>query len=103
MVVTGGIEMGYRIIYGPEQQHPVSDRRKNHFWLQTGFFFVVFLISVHMLWPEGAAALRSVITPVDEQTAECFQNMVSSIKEGESVAEAFYGFCREILNHAGIS
>lgn len=96
--------MGYRIIYGPEQKHPVTKRiAGNYFLLYTGCFFVLFLVAVHVFWPEGTAAVQSIFQPFDEQTAACFQEMVASIGEGESIADAVYGFCQEIISNAGIS
>lgn len=94
--------MGYRVEYGRDGQK--RKQEKGRLPALTAAFFLVFLLLVNGLWPKGREALRRIVFPGDRVvTVAAWEEMTRQLRSGESVGSAFEAFCREIVEHAGLS
>lgn len=97
--------MGYRVEYGPQEKKKES-KLLNPLKMQilTTVFLLFFVLGVRGAWPEGTEKLKEFLLPGELSVTEtAFQNLVTEIKEGESIGDAVSTFCREIVEHAQIS
>ncbi len=91
--------MAYRIEYGA----PVPQRyqKKNHpqrLQILTAACLLVFVILVWQFFPAGSDMLRTVLIPSGKSvTQSALDGFVSNIQCGESVRDAFFAFCTQIL------
>lgn len=95
--------MAYRIDYGP----PLPRRREEKFPVRlvalTCGFFIVFLMGVKLLWPEGSENLARLLLPLHANgTTESMEAFLSDLKAGEPFYESLTAFCRQIISHADI-
>lgn len=89
--------MGYRIDYQPQKQKQAPRRM-----VLTGLFFILFLLGVGQLWPEGGRVLRGVFFSGDwTVTAGAFRTLISDLETDVPAMEAACGFCRQILEGNG--
>ena len=92
--------MTYRIEYGP----PLP-RRRIPFPLRlvglTCLFFVLFLLGVNTLWPEGRETLVRLLLPAGHAThlREAGQVFLNDLKAGQPFYESLNAFCREIISY----
>ncbi|MDD5863524.1 MAG: hypothetical protein PUD80_02655 [Firmicutes bacterium] len=94
--------MGYRVAYdtGGKKRRQRSRRAP----VLTAAAFLVFLLLVNGLWPRGRQALRDMVFPGDRTvTAAAWDELTRQLRAGEPVGSAFEAFCREIIDHAGLS
>ena len=90
--------MGYRVVYGDDPFLEMP-RSRNRLGLMTAGCFLVFLIGVRWLWPQGTAVLEDIFLP-DRGTAAAFRQMTEEIGTGESLGDAVTAFCRTIVEDA---
>lgn len=87
--------MGYRITYGPVKRKKEKPRRWP-VWMAGVAALAVFVRI--MGWDE---VLLSFLLPGDPAvTAAALENMARSLGDGQGIAEAITGFCREIIGNA---
>lgn len=94
--------MGYRIVYGPEVRL-VSGRTGSTARLRTMIAgaFLLFSILVRLTWQEGAEAMQKLFLPGDlTVTEQAFSEMVTDLRDGETVKDAVVVFCQRILDEA---
>ena len=91
--------MGYRIIYGDEQQKSRAGTIRNGgTGLLTALFFLLFLLSVKLVFEEETGYLQKVLLPGVGNLAEtAVGSLVSSLHNGTPFKEAVTAFCREII------
>lgn len=92
--------MGYRIVYGP-QPEPESRKAGGTVRLRTmiAAAFLIFSLVVRLTWNEGSEIMRQILLPGDlSVTEQAFSEMITDLREGESVADAFTVFCRAVLD-----
>ena len=97
--------MGYRVEYGPQEKKQES-KLWNSLKMQilTTVFLLFFVLGVRGAWPEGTEKLKEFLLPGQPSVTEtAFQNLISDLKEGDSIPDAVSTFCREIVEHAQIS
>lgn len=92
--------MAYKITYASNPSRKPA-RKPNYLRMQafTAAFLLLFALCVRTSRPEGAAVLRGVLLPrepVDTQAA--VQTLVSSLQNGEPLADAVAAFCQEIFH-----
>ena len=91
--------MAYRIVYGKDPVRSETTR----FWsgrmrVMTALFFVMFILSVKLLWKDGFDILQDVLLPGAGDTAlKAMNHMVAHIREGSGLTDAVTAFCREII------
>lgn len=93
--------MSYRIDYqGPKKMRGMEKRTVSAPAL-TGLCLLAFLVLTCALWPRGADALRELMIPGDAAvTVGALEELAAEVGAGESVKEAFQGFCRRVMDAA---
>ena len=95
MVTLGGILLGYRIQYGPDQL----------LYKQNGFLrrqcmiaaaLLVFVFLTNQLWPEGTMVLRQVLTPSNLHI-DAMEQMIAELESGVDPLQAISVFCQELF------
>lgn len=94
--------MGYRIEY---RDGTVIWKKEHIQWtsvmLYGGLFFLVFAVLTMHFWPEGREILQSWLYLGDvEGTRNALLHMASKLQAGESLPDAIFVFCQDILNGA---
>lgn len=93
--------MAYRVEYGPAiptkyQKKPVSHRIRS----MTAAFLLGFVFLVSQFFPAGTAVLRHYILPAAPTVTEAaLRDLMSDIREGVSLNDAFTAFCVQIISH----
>lgn len=77
--------MGYKIVYGK------PTRKSGLLWLPL-VFFLLFALSLRMLFPEFTELLLA------GRLTEAVSSMTDQIANGSEIADAVQTFCQEILN-----
>ena len=91
--------MGYKIVYGQEENLSPA-RREGRIRILTTAFFLVFCLLTGALWPEGREALQRVFVPgAPTATEAAFQNLVTDLRLGEPLADALTVFCRRVVGN----
>ena len=94
--------MGYRVEYDRGRQKRRQGRGR--LLVLTAAVFLGFLLLVNGLWPRGRETLQAIVFPGDRAvTAAAWEEMTAKLQAGEPVGSAFEAFCREIIDHAGLS
>jgi hypothetical protein len=95
--------MGYRIDYGPVKKIRSVEKRKSGLAALTGLFFLLFVITVCCLWPEGVAELRQILLPGDAAvTTSAMEELTDSLRAGEKIVDSIRTFCARILEGAAL-
>lgn len=84
--------MSYRIQYPPIRKLRGREGLRFRLITLTALSFLVFLLLVGCLWPEGAAFLRNSL-PV-----EALDQFASKLLHGEAVMTSFYDFLKSWLH-----
>ena len=91
--------MPYRIEYGTTV--PERYQKKNHpqrLQIMTAACLLVFVILIGQFFPAGLDMLRTVLIPDEKSvTQTALDGFVANIQCGESVGDAFFVFCAQIL------
>lgn len=92
--------MGYRIVYGTQrEQESQKTGGTGRVRTMIAAAFLIFSLIVRLTWQEGSEIMRQFLLPGDLSVAEqAFSEMISDLREGEPVADAFTVFCRVILD-----
>lgn len=89
--------MAYKISYG---QEPKTKRKPGGKWIAGLVLLALGILARLMRWDEQ---LRQLLIPGNAAvTAAAFENMLAQLKQGQTVIEAFGGFCREVIQGAKI-
>ena len=95
--------MGYKIVYG--SGHP--QQKKQRFWsgrmqLMTAVCFLLFILSVSMIFQEEFNYLRSIILPgTTDGSNSVLAALVDNLQNDVPLKEAVTAFCRQIISDAG--
>lgn len=90
--------MGYRIEYQPVRKLRGLQKRRCIRPALTGLFFLLFLLAVNLLWPEGQRILRGLLFSGDYAvTAAAMEDFSQNLETGFSLNEALFIFCRQIM------
>jgi hypothetical protein len=94
--------MAYRVVYGSLGEEKRSAEPKRRRFAFGALALVLTMVLVATLIHIGALPwVQEVLLPGDSVvTAAALENMVGSIMDGVSLADAVTAFCREILAHA---
>lgn len=93
--------MGYEITYGRKPRLPDRSERRTGLLLVC---FLGFLLLVWGFWPEGRAALATMLWYGDGESAlEAAEVFVESIQCGLSFTDAAELFCIQVLSGAGFA
>lgn len=96
--------MSYRIAYSPEKnsKYPLRKERKfGYTWIVTIAAVALALLGIIGVHRENA--LKSLLLPGNPVVTEAaLKTMVTDIRGGEPVADAFTAFCREIIENANL-
>ena len=97
--------MAYRIVYGEDPAKTGKERfRTGRFRLMTAVCFVLFLLSVKLLWDDGLDHIRQILLPGSgDTTLQALDQMVAQIQAGTKLGDAVTAFCREIIAGAGLA
>ena len=92
--------MSYKISYTPEdtKRYPLMRKRKPFPWLKC--VTVIFVIAA-ALWVKKQDIPEFLIPGDPDITKSAVQTMVSEVREGESLEDAVFVFCKEILDNRG--
>ncbi len=94
--------MSYQIDYtsGGAKVHDFPPKRRNGRAIGIAIL-LAFLFFLHSLFPTALDVIRDFLIPGDAAvTAAAFDSLVASVQSGESCAQAFTAFCREIIDSA---
>lgn len=92
--------MSYRIDYSADTLSKSTRQPSARLRLLIVAFLLAFFLLFPALCPEGAAWLRETLLPWDPTvTEQAFQEMISTLKQGEPAGNALSAFCREILDY----
>lgn len=95
MLNTGGVDMAYKITYGPER--PKRSKRKHR--LLTVILIMIFIIGLR--YSGIGEIIGKWLFPGDlEVTVAAWQTMTEQIEAGENIGDAFSCFCLEIIENA---
>ena len=93
--------MSYRIEYGtsvPQKFQPQQVKR--HIRTMTAVCILLFSLAVGKFWPDGRMVLQRVFLPGEPSvTEQAFSNMISELRDGETLEKVVVAFCQEILDH----
>lgn len=74
----------------------------SRFFVLTGMFFLLFLLCLGMVWPEGQAAIRGILFSGDGDAAmQAMKTLVMQLREDVPVMDAVDTFCATILEGSG--
>lgn len=89
--------MSYRIDYQATKKVRGMEKRTAPLSALTALCFLLFLLLVGALWPEGAEALRAFIIPGDPAvTVAALEDLAGDLRSGEEIQSALDGFCRQV-------
>lgn len=96
--------MSYRIVYGPMPK--VDQIRKGsslRLRLLTAGFILLFVLAIKTLYPEGVQVLQKILSPGETGVTEAaFSEMISNLRNGETMADAVMAFCRQVIDGSKI-
>lgn len=94
--------MAYKISYGPDIQPPkAAGFRWSRVRPLAAAWFLVFVLLVRTLWPQGRELLRTILLPGDPTiTQQAFSVLISDIRQGSDLGQALTVFCEEIIGYA---
>lgn len=93
--------MGYRIDYNGSVPEPSRTGWGRRFRILVAAAFLLFSVIVRIIWPEGRQMLQSVFLPVElSVTEQAFSKLVSDVRTGEQLSDAFNVFCRTVIEEA---
>lgn len=100
--LSGVMDMGYRIVY---RDGSVIWKKEHLRWTRVVLYgcicFLVFTMLTMHFWPDGKEILLSWLYPGNvEETRTALQHMASRLRAGESMSDAIFVFCQEILSGA---
>ncbi len=92
--------MGYRIDYaGPEPKIHIPTSKRTRMRTLIAAAFLLFSITVRLLWPEGTSVLQSVFMPgALTETEQAFSQLVTDLRAGAPLEESVEVFCRRIID-----
>lgn len=89
--------MPYRIEYQATKKVRGAEKRREPLSALTALCFLLLLLLAGALWPEGAAALRSLVIPGEAAvTVGALEDLAGDLRSGTGIQEALDGFCRQV-------
>jgi len=93
--------MGYRIDYKGSVPETTRTGWGRRFRTLVAAAFLLFSVIVRIIWPEGRQMLQSVFLPVElSVTEQAFSQLMSDVRTGEQLSDAFNVFCRTVIEEA---
>ena len=89
--------MSYRIDYTYHRKY--RNRRQNHLWLKVISTVIIIALGIYSL---QYIPWKSLLPGDPKVTGDALDRLVSSIGNGETIAEAFSTFCQDIVAHANL-
>ena len=91
--------LGYRIVYTDGSAIWKKDNiRWGRVLLLATACFAAFYVLTNQFWTEGSQILQKMIYPMDlQETKAALHDLAASLRAGESLSDAVYVFCEEIL------
>lgn len=91
--------LSYRIVYGPVPKMKRGGQgRRLRIQLMAAVFFLIFVLGVRLVWPEGSELLQSYLLPGEKGVTEAaFSVMITDLQAGEPLGEAVTAFCRQVI------
>ena len=91
--------LSYHIQYGEREKNRSESCFLFRFFM-TGIFFVLFLVTVSVFWPEGREVLRLLLIP--DKTLDAAETFVSELDCGFSLKTAASDFFQKLAGHEAI-
>lgn len=93
--------MAYRIVYGQPAPKPVERRSSpKHIQAMTAVCLLTFFMLVKIWFPAGTQKLRQYLLPGNPTvTQQALDELVTSVRHGDALRDAFTVFCQEIISH----
>ena len=89
--------MAYRIRYRWIGKVLYGEKRRTGLGALTGAAFLLFLLLVHILWPEGMECLQELIRPVWSSGFAAVESFAEDLQHGGIVSDAAETFLRTLL------
>lgn len=95
--------MSYRVEYEPVKKVRNVEKRVVRVPALTASCLLLFLLLVNGFWSQGREVLREILLPGDAAvTAAALEEFAQELKMGEPLGDAVEGFCRTVIEEAGI-
>ena len=91
--------MGYQIRYRGIGKIRYGDRRRTGLGALTGLTFLIFLLLVQFLWPEGMAVVREGLRPVWRETIAAVETFSDDLQQGGLASDAVETFLNTFMRH----
>lgn len=96
--------MGYRVDYQPIQKVRRMEKRIVRVPALAVLCFLLFLLMVNCMWPQGSAVLRKVIFPGDiAVTVAALDELAETLQNGASLQNALYAFCQSVIREGSVA
>ena len=93
--------MAYRITYGtPVPQQYQKKETPLRLQILTAVCLLSFVLMVKTWFPTGTETLRHLLLPKPSSvTQQALDMLVTNIRDGDRVSDAFTAFCQHIIDH----
>jgi hypothetical protein len=99
--LSRGDGMSYRIVYGPDK-YPVEKKHGggSRIRMLTALCFLLFCLTVSVVWPEGSAILQGLLLPGEMSASEmAFCVLMDDLRMGEPLKDSVTVFCQSVIQN----